>query len=224
MNKKITALIALKGNSKGIPGKNVKILNGKPLCYWVLSAAAGSKYITEIYVSTEDNNIKELVESFNFNIKVIKETLPPENKVNRLEEIMENAIKNMENFDLIITLQATSPLTTSKDIDNAIEKFITGDYDSMMTGVVTKRFFWTRDCKPLNFDYKERPLRQHFDGSILENGAFWITTKEIWSKKKNRLGGKIGVYEMEPDTAVELDEPKDWDDIETIIAKSNGKK
>jgi len=91
----------------------------------------------------------------------------------------------------------------------------------MLTGVVIKRFLWSKDGKPLNYDYKERPMRQQFEGSIIENGAFYITKKEILENEKNRLGGTIGVFVMPEQNEVELDELADWEKLEKIIANDN---
>lgn len=221
--KKIVALIPLKGKSKSIPRKNIKKLGGKPLCYWVCSAIKRSKYIEKIYVSTEDEEIKSIVDSFKFGVDFVPEKVMEEKNISVLESVIMNFMRHTDDFDILLTFQATSPLTTSEHIDLAIEKFLNKKYDSLLTGVLVKRFYWTKDAKPLNYDYKKRPLRQNFEGTILENGAFWITKKEILKEHKNRLGGKIGVYEMPSHTALELDEPEDWDEMEKIIKKLYGR-
>ncbi|MDO8590879.1 MAG: acylneuraminate cytidylyltransferase, partial [bacterium] len=71
--------------------------------------------------------------------------------------------------------------------------------------------------KPLNYDYRKRPRRQEFPGVINENGAFYITKREILEKEKNRLGGKIGIYEMPEEKALDIDEPSDWPEAEKIL-------
>jgi len=108
------------------------------------------------------------------------------------------------NFDILVTLQATSPLTRTKDIDSAIKYFLGSDFDSLLTGVRTKRFFWSDDGKPVNYNPLKRPRRQDFNGWVMENGAFYITKRSILKSKKCRLGGKIGIYEMHPETAYEV--------------------
>ena len=120
-------------------------------------------------------------------------------------------------FDTIITLQATSPLTTADDILRALELFKSNNYDSLVTGVRTKRFFWKLDGTAVNYDPLKRPLRQEMEGWIMENGAFYITKREILQRSKCRLGGKIGAYEMSPETAVEIDEPEDWAEVERYL-------
>ena len=220
-SKKICALIYLRGNSKSIPRKNIKLLAGKPLCYWVLKAASESKYIDEIYVSTEDTEIKQIVTSFNLGIRVIDRPMELAGDATTAEEIVAHFMRQVSDFDILTIIQATSPLTKNSDIDSALERFFDNKYDSMLTGVVIKRFLWSKDGKPLNYDYKERPMRQQFEGSIIENGAFYITKKEILENEKNRLGGTIGVFVMPEQNEVELDELADWEKLEKIIANDN---
>ena len=80
--------------------------------------------------------------------------------------------------------------------------------------------------KPLNYDYLHRPRRQEFEGVVNENGAFYLTKKEVLETYKNRLGGKIGVYVMPEEKAIDIDEPADWSLAESFLKKqlNNGKK
>ena len=207
--KKIVSLIPLRGGSKSIPYKNIKDIAGKPLCYWVLKAATGSKYIDEVWVSTEDTKIKEAVLSLGLNVSVLDrpEELAGDNS--STESVMLHFAENVS-FDILNLIQATSPTTTSEDLDKAIEQFFAEGDGSLFTGVLYKKFFWTLDGKPLNYDYMKRPRRQEFAGVVHENGAFYLTKKEILADKKNRLGGKIGIFILPEDKAIDIDEEADW--------------
>jgi CMP-N-acetylneuraminic acid synthetase len=222
-NLKISVLIPARGGSKSIPYKNIKDIAGKPLIYWTCFAAKNSKYIDEVYVSTEDEKIKKTVPGFDMGIRVIDRPDEFAQDTSSTESVMLHFMENV-GFDLLVTIQATTPFTTSEDLDTAIEKFIKEGYDSMLTGVSFRKFYWTKDGKPLNYDYLKRPRRQDWDGTITENGAFYITKREILDKYKNRLGGKIGVYEMSEDKAIDIDEPSDWESASEILLKkhSNG--
>ncbi|MSU55036.1 MAG: acylneuraminate cytidylyltransferase family protein [Candidatus Taylorbacteria bacterium] len=216
-NLKIVGLVPLRGGSKSIPYKNIKTLAGKPLCYWVLKAATDSKYIDEVWVSTEDKKIKDTVLSFGLGVKVIDRPAELAQDNSSTESVMMHFAKEVS-FDILITIQATSPLTENQDLDLAIEQFVEGKMDSMVSGVQLKRFFWTHEGVPLNYNPLKRPLRQEWNGTIMENGAFYITKREILDTLKNRLGGKIGVFKMPEHTAVEIDEPEDWLFIENRLS------
>lgn len=217
---KTVALIPLRGGSKSILRKNIKLLAGKPLCYWVCYAASQAKGIDTVYVSTDDAEIRDTVLSLGLGIKIIDRPAEFAQDTSSTESVMLHFMEEVPDFDLLITLQATSPLTTSEDIDNAINHFSKNNLDSLLTAVRTKRFFWTEGGKAINYDYLNRPRRQDFDGFMMENGAFYITKKNILKDKKNRLGGKIGVFEMREETAIEIDEPLDWYILEKLILKN----
>ncbi|HVM73382.1 MAG TPA: acylneuraminate cytidylyltransferase family protein [Candidatus Paceibacterota bacterium] len=222
--KKVVALVPLRGGSKSIPYKNIKEIGGMPLAYWVLKAATDSPSISEVYVSTEDPKIKEVVESLGLGVKVIKRPEELAQDLTTTDAVMMHFMQEVPDFDILFTIQATSPLTTEAELEAALDHFLKNDHDSMLTGVRTKRFFWTDDGVAHNYDYKNRPMRQQFKGTIMENGAFYITKKETLEREKNRLGGSIGVYEMPPHFAVELDEPEDWVEVEKLLlAREKGK-
>lgn len=208
-DKKIVSLIPLRGGSKSIPYKNIKELAGKPLCYFTLKAATESKYIDEIWVSTEDQKIKDTVLSLGLKVKVLDRPDTLARDASSTESVMLHFAEHVD-FDILNLIQATSPLTSARDLDTAIEQFAREGDDSMLTGVLYKKFYWTTDGKPLNYDYLNRPRRQEFEGVVNENGAFYLTKKEILQNNKNRLGGKIGIFLMPEDRGIDIDEPEDW--------------
>jgi len=215
-NKKIVSLVPLRGGSKSIPYKNIKLLAGKPLCYWVLKAATDSKYIDEVWVSTEDSKIKKTVEALDLGVKIIDRPQEFAQDTSSTESVMLHFMEHAD-FDILNLIQATSPFTTSADLDSAIELFFEKKNDSLLTGVLHKKFFWTTDGKPLNYNYLARPRRQEFEGVVNENGAFYLTTREILARNKNRLGGNIGIYLFPENRGIDIDEPKDWEEAERLI-------
>lgn len=211
---KIVSLIPLRGWSKSIPYKNIKPLAGKPLCNRTIEASLNSKYISETRVSTDDPKIKEI--ALFAGAKVLNRPEEFATDTASTESVMLHFMEHVD-FDLLVTIQATSPLTMTEDLDTAIENFKKNNYDSMLTGVMSKRFFWNPDGSALNYDPFKRPRRQDFTWTIVENWAFYITSKEVLEKDKNRLWGKIGIYEMDEKTFIEIDEPEDRNNIEKII-------
>lgn len=215
---KIVALVPLRGGSKSIPHKNIKKLAGKPLAFWALSAAANSKLIDEVWVSTEDKKIKKMVESFGLNIKVVDRPAEHATDSASTESVMLHFAKEVP-FDILVTLQATSPLTQSADVDRAIQTVIDENYDSLVTGVRTNQFHWSLDGTPLNYDPQKRPRRQDWQGSLTENGAFYITRRTLLEEIGCRLGGKIKTFETSKETEIELDEPEDWAKVAKLLKK-----
>jgi len=215
---KIVALIPLRGGSKRIPGKNIKPMLGKPLAYWACSAAAQCRQISEVWVSTEDEHIRATVESFGLNVRVLERpSVLAGDGVTSDHVILHFA--SAVDFDIVATIQATSPLVSSTDLELAVTQFLRDRNDSLLTGVRVKRFFWSLDAQPLNYDPFHRPFSQTFQGSLMENGAFYLTTRETLNRHQNRLGGNIGIFEMAPDTAAEIDDPEDWANVEKLLSR-----
>ncbi|MEW6599730.1 MAG: N-acylneuraminate cytidylyltransferase [Nitrospirota bacterium] len=220
MKRDLVALVPLRGGSKSIPGKNIKSIAGRPLCAWVIEAACKAVGTENVFVSTDSREIAEVVGSQHPGVTIIDRPSVLATDSASTESVMLHFAGKVE-FSTLITLQATSPLTIADDIKRALDLFNTRKYDSLLTGVRTKRFFWTDDGKAVNYDPLKRPLRQNFDGWIMENGAFYITKREILKKHGCRLGGNIGVFEMAAETAVEIDEPEDWAEVERLLNKRN---
>lgn len=213
---KIVALIPLRGWSVSIPRKNIKMLAGQPLCNYTIKAALWSHLINETRVSTEDQEIKKI--ALEAGAKVLDRPAEYATNTASTASVMIHFMEHID-FDILVTIQATSPLTTSEDLDNAIAQFLANNPDSMLTCVRTKRFFWNLDCTPLNYDFNNRPRRQDFNGIFMENWAFYITKREALATSKNPLCGKVDIYEMSEDNAVEIDSPEDWIAVEKIITK-----
>src|SRR5690606_25028380 len=99
---------------------------------------------------------------------------------------------------------------------------VSNRYDSLLSAVRSKRFFWRDDGTPLNYDPKFRPRRQDFAGSLVENGAFYITTKSLLALSECRLGGNIGIYEMPEYAEAEIDDPSDWQIVARLLEQRKG--
>lgn len=215
------AVIPLRAGSKGIKNKNKRKLLGRPLFTWVLGEAIFSD-LDEIYVFTDDQWIIDFVnEEYSWTPKVKVHFRSPESATDTASTEM--AMKELANhlnfnFDLLFLLQATSPLTSSSDINKAIKLLDGNEYDSVLSVVKTHRFIWSKQGKSLNYDYLNRPRRQDFEGLLIENGAVYGIKTEIYKKTKNRLGGNIGILEMADDTLTEIDEPSDFLIIEQLLA------
>ena len=216
------AFIPVRCGSKSIPFKNIKEFCGKPLVYWNLEALEKSNNIDEIFVATDCEEIKDIVNSFGFSkVKVYDRDEENASDTASTESVMLEFInkQNFKDSDLFFLVQATSPLTQTKDFDKALETLKNENADSLLTCIRTKRFFWDKNAKAINYDFINRPRRQDFDGLFMENGAFYINSIENIKKDKNRLSGKIAIYEMEEFTAVEIDEEDDWLIAEKMMYK-----
>lgn len=219
---KVIAFIPVRGGSKSIPLKNIKPLCGKPLVCWNIEALEACPQVDEVIVATDSDEIWKAVESKNYKkTKLYRRSAENACDTASTESVMLEYIKyaNLPENDIFMLVQATSPLTESVHFSEALQKYATGEYDSMLTCVRNYRFFWNEDGSSMNYDYMNRPRRQNFSGMLMENGAFYINTVKNILSNGNRLGGKIGIYEMPEYTATEIDEPDDWMILEKLMRK-----
>jgi N-acylneuraminate cytidylyltransferase len=231
MNRKdqFVAFIPVRGGSKSIPLKNIKPINGRPLVYWVMDSAIQCSSIDKVYISTDSTDIARFVDEYKKNtpgsekLSCIERAAYTATDTARTESAMLDFADRYD-FEHLLLIQATSPLLTHRHLEEAIEIYQKGGYDSLLSVVRQKRFLWedTKEgARPMNYHYLSRPRRQEFDGYFVENGAFYIITKKLLLESKCRIFGKIGIYEMEAETYFEIDELADWYIIENLMSRRN---
>lgn len=213
------ALIPLRGGSKGIPRKNLKEINGSPLCSYSINAALRAERIHEVWVSSDNQEIIDFVKSEFPKVKIrirpgefATDTATTESVI--LDLINSNQFKPT---DQLILIQATSPLVTSKDLDEAFLQLSGSEKNSLVSGVEFKRFIWKNDGNTMNYNVYTRPRRQDFDGLFLENGAFYISNIETIERTQNRIDVPAELYFMAEETAFEIDEVSDWTIVENLL-------
>lgn len=218
---KKTAIIPLRKESKGIPEKNKKKMLGRPLFSWVLGEAIFSE-LDAIYVFTDDEEIIDYIrKEYHWTTKVkalLRSTENASDTASTESAMIELAEQIDYDFDILCLLQATSPMTTSQDINTTLAKIELEKYDSALTVVNTHRFTWNTDGSPQNYDVFNRPRRQDFEGLLIENGAVYATTKNAFVVSKNRVSGNIGLVKMPENSLVEIDSMTDWKIIEALLA------
>lgn len=218
----VIAFIPVRGGSKSIPLKNIKPLAGKPLVCWNIEALEKCDAVDEIVVATDSNEIWETVSSRNYKkVKLYRRSAENACDTASTESVILEYIEYAKLADetIFMLVQATSPMTKTNHFEEALKQYAEGKYDSMLTCVRNYRFFWSEDGKSLNYDYRNRPRRQDFKGLLMENGAFYINSVGNILRDKNRLSGKIGIYEMPGYTATEIDEPEDWMILEQLMKR-----
>ncbi len=217
---KTLAFIPARCGSQSIKLKNIKPFCGQPLLYWSAKALQDTPEVDEIIVATDCAEIEKVACDFEFSkLSVYRRKPVNARDTSSTESVMLEYIEYAQVPDetIFVLVQATSPLMQSKDFSGAFKMM--NRVDSLLSCVRVKRFFWNDEGKPLNYDYRDRPRRQEFNGQLMENGAFYMNSVENIKRDKNRLSGQIMVYEMPSFTEVELDEPDDWLIAEKMMQK-----
>ncbi len=221
--KKTIAIILARGGSKGIPGKNIKNFNGKPLIFWSILQSKISKKISKVYLSSDSNKILRLAKKFG--AIPIKRPANISGDKAKSESAVIHVLKNI-NFepDAVVMLEPTAPLRRPDDIDKSIENFYSNNLDSGFSGAILEDFLiWKKNknnkLSPINYNFRKKVPRQFRDPEIVENGAIYIFTPKAIKKYNNRFGGKIGFSENQKWQSFEIDDLDDWKFVSLIFKK-----
>lgn len=218
---KILAVIPARGGSKGIPRKNVRLMNGKPLVAYAFQNAQNCPLVTDVVVTTDDEEVKSIAHIFGIQVLGRKEELAQDQVT--LDPVVWDAVLQMEKqkndrYDVVVTLQPTSPLLKSETLNRALEDFLADDKDSYISGVNQAHLSWGKDEKGYHPNYAKRLNRQQLPPHYVEAGAFLISRRSCMAKD-SRLGEKISVYEIDPSEAVDIDTDQDWVVCEYALRK-----
>jgi CMP-N-acetylneuraminic acid synthetase/spore coat polysaccharide biosynthesis predicted glycosyltransferase SpsG len=216
-------VIPARGGSKGIPRKNIRLMCGKPLISYSITNALNSSYDFDVVVSTDDKEIDRI--SLLYGAKVIKrpEELGADSVT--LDPVIYHAVSYMEknmkkDYDIVITMQPTSPLLKTSTLDSAIEYFINNNFDTLISGINRPHLSWTELEGKIVPLYKKRLNRQYLPKNLLETGAFLISKREF-VKENSRFGPKVSIYEVPENESVDIDSPQDWWVAEKELSKKN---
>lgn len=222
----VVAIIPARGGSVGIPKKNLMLLCGKPLLGWTIDHALDTEEIDEVYVSTDDDGIAKYAVSRG--VQVIRRPAGISGGDANSESAIQHALTNIKanaNFDpdIVVFLQATSPVRKNGDIGAAIDLFRSAKADSLFSSSVAADLtIWNKNhvgWESINFDYKNRKTRQTAPTQFVENGSIYIFRPELLTQTGNRLGGKIESYVMAPWQVHEIDVEEDVELIEYYMEK-----
>jgi CMP-N,N'-diacetyllegionaminic acid synthase len=230
---KILAIIPARGGSKGVPGKNIKLLGEKPLLQYTVEASMQSQLISKTILSTDDAEIIACARNFDIEIPFVR---PHELATDQAKsiDVVKHAVEFMEAkgefYDAVCLLQVTSPFRPHGMIDKAIQKFIDTDADTLITVLPVPHEYnphWV-------FEVNERgelkiatgentiisrrqdlPLAYHRDGSI-------YITKTEYIKQGTFYGNSLTYLETDPNNYVNIDTLFDWKKAEDMINNKNG--
>ena len=211
---KIVSLITARGGSKGLPYKNIKHINGKPLVSYSITESLKSD-VDETWVSTEDDKIKEV--SLWYGAQVIDRPKHLANDIIMPDDSIVHFAENVD-FDWVVFMHPTSPLIKYEYINNGLNLMRTGKYDSVFSGTLEHWIpRWNMNLKPVDWNIYDRPRRQDKPNTYIENGMFYITKRENLLSSKLRYSGKIGVVEIPLMHSFQVDSQDDFNLIEKLI-------
>lgn len=137
---KILAVVPARAGSKGIPNKNIRIIDGHPLIYYSIKNALSSKYITDVIVSTDSDSVRIIAEQMGAQIKLRDKSLCGDSVT--LDSVIADAVPVNENWDYVITMQPTSPTLKVETLDKAIDYAIKNDLDTLISAINMPHLSW----------------------------------------------------------------------------------
>lgn len=216
--KKIVAIIPARGGSKGILNKNLSLLGGQPLIYYTLETCKKVKEIDTVVMTTDSNLIESVVLEKYPDTVIIRRPDNLSNDSATSEDALLHAIRELEgqflDFDIVVFVQATSPLTQCNDLSKLIS--LLDDHDSAAFYTDDYGFFFNHDDM-----HTPRLPRQQREPRKREAGNAWAFNKKGFLKYKARLFGSIALCKLDHPREFEIDTPSDLGVIEAILNFNN---
>ncbi|WP_405369159.1 cytidylyltransferase domain-containing protein [Nonlabens sp. Asnod2-A12] len=223
------AIIPARGGSKGLIGKNIKLLAGKPMIAYTVEAALNSKHISEVIVSTDDPNIAKIAKQFGAQVPYLR----PDNLAtdsSRSIDVLNYVIdrfdqENVTNVRNLVVLQPTSPLRKSHHIDEAIELFINKNADSVISYCKESHsIFWHKEIKDdgkfVNiFEGDFLKNRQDIKTTYYPNGAIYVFKRDLLIKNKYYSERSYG-YVMDRSSSIDIDDIDDFNYAHFLMTKA----
>lgn len=213
-------VIPARGGSKGIPRKNLRPVAGMPMIYYAIEACLKADSVNRVVVSTDDEEIALFAQRFGASILMRPENLADD--VATLDPVIIHCTQQAEQtfgekYDLVVTVQPTSPLIKSADIDGAVGKIVADEgLDTVLSVVDDRHLCWTLvNGKPVPA-YTERVNRQQLPPNFRETGAI-IACRRAQLVRGTRIGGRVALLEMPQGRSFDIDEITDLYLCESVL-------
>ncbi len=218
---KILVIIPARSGSKGIPQKNIKFLHAKPLIYYAIKNA-NSIENADIFVSTDSIDIAHIAETLNCNYLMRHKHSDDMATIDDVAVYeLKNLFKKGKQFDVVITLQPTSPLLQKETLQNALKYFLEKNLTSLVSAVEKRHLSWKKSTNGFEKLYKNRVNRQELEAIYEENGAFVICKAEYLLQNDTRISKDVELYPISENESVDIDTKDDWVLAENILSRRN---
>lgn len=228
-NKRILCIIPARGGSKGVPGKNIKLLCGKPLIAYTISHARKSRYIDRVMVSTDSLTIAAVARRYGAEVPFIRPASLAKDNSGTIEVLL-HAVKTLEedgkqSYDIIVLLHATTPLRSPADIDNCIELLVRTHAGSVFSVTPSHRnpYFnmveMSKGGKARLVKTGRFATRQDAPPVYDMNSSIYAWPKNVLLEKRKTILDNSRIYVMPKARSVDIDDPLDFVTAETFFRK-----
>jgi N-acylneuraminate cytidylyltransferase len=221
----VLAFVPARGGSKGLPGKNIIDLGGRPLIAWTLAAAEQSRYVDRCVVSTDDNGIAEVARAHGGDVPFLRPAELAGDSAATFDALA-HTLSLLPSFDIVVTLQPTSPLRIAADIDGALETMLTQDAPSCVSVTEPgKSPYWSyrvddnNRLVPLLGPEFKRQRRQDLPTAYVLNGAVYATRTDWLLEQRGSLGEGTVAYVMPASRSLDIDSQFDLDLAQFLVQR-----
>ena len=230
---KILGIIPARGGSKGVPGKNIKMLGGKPLIWYSFEMAKKTNLFSDIILSTEDEEIANVGRGLGISVPSLRPKELAEDHTKSIDVVIHCIHEQLKfgfSYDIVILLQPTSPFRDPLLIENAVKIYKQRNADSLVSvRKVPSHFnphwlFESDENNMLRISTGEKEIisrRQELPDAYYRDGQLYITSVEVLMQKKTFLGNKLTYIVNDSEgSAVNIDTMDDWSKAEEYILKN----
>ena len=222
--KRILALITARGGSKGIPNKNIKLLNAKPLVAWTIEAAKKSKYVDRLVISTDSPEIADVARLHGCEVPFLRPKYLARDDTSSMDVII-HALDNLgDDFDYLLLLQPTSPFRTACQIDNCISQALANSTPVLVSVSechVHPSFAYTLEnnkLQPISGKILKQSRRQDIPATYKHNGSIYIADVAYLRKHESFNTPHTEAFVINGYTALDIDTPDDWRMAELVAS------
>lgn len=212
---KSVAFVPIRLNSKRVAGKNIRILAGKPLLYYILDTLKKVRSIDEVYCFCSSS---EIVKYLPEGVKWLQRDASLDSDSTLGEDIYDSFVNQIQ-ADIYVLAHATSPFIKYTTVENALQHVIKGTYDSAFSAERMQTFAWYKG-QPLNYSLNHIPRTQDIEPVYIETSAFFIFRRQVWTDFHQRIGLTPYVAEVDRIEGVDIDWPEDFVFAEHIAHSS----
>jgi CMP-N-acetylneuraminic acid synthetase len=226
---RVLGLVPARAGSKGVPGKNLRLLGAKPLLQYTAEAALGCRLLTRVVLSTEDERIAALGRRCGLDVPFLRPAGLAEDDTPMLP-VVQHALRTLEavgdHYDAVCLLQPTSPLRTAEDIDGCIELLLSSGADAVVTTLPVPpehNPHWvylpdeTGTLRLSTGASTPIPSRQQLPDAVHREGSVYVTRTYVVLEQDSLYGDRLVGYPMAPQRSVNIDDPEDWARAEQML-------
>jgi len=213
---KILGIVPARKGSKRVPGKNTRLLAGKPLCQWVIEAALGSKKLSRVIVSSDDEKVLDDARRFGDHLPLVR---PPELATDTSPSVdyVFHALKELEArgegpFDAVAIMPSSSPFTEARDVDATIELFETTGWETAVSVMQVDHAIHPIKMKVMQGDrlipYLEeengRMAAHELPKIFVRNCSVYVSKRSVYFDYKSIVGRDMRGYVMPAERSVDI--------------------